>query len=96
MLFHLKHVHTPEKCPAHNPEALKALAAHIMSADEKGVHLHSLHVASWEHTWYGVIEAETAEAVERFMDPWLELGRGKITPVTDVRAAIERRLKGEL
>jgi hypothetical protein len=94
MLFHLTHTHTNETCFAHKPEVLKALGAHFTSADEKGVHIRSLHVAPWEHTWYGVFEADSAEAIERFLDPMLELGTAKITPVTDVLATIERRLKG--
>jgi hypothetical protein len=95
MLFHLKHVHTHENCFAHKPDVLKALGAHFKSAQEKGIHVHSLHVAPWEHTWYGIVEAESAEALEKFMDPLLELGKAKITPVTDVLATIEKRLKGE-
>lgn len=94
MLFHVTHVHNHENCFAHKPDVLKTLGAHFKSAEEKGVHIHSLHVAPWEHAWYGVLEAESAEALERFVDPLLELGTAKITPVTDVLATIEQRLKG--
>jgi hypothetical protein len=92
MLFHFTHVHTPESCPAHKPEALKALAAWMQSAEEKGIHIHSLHVAPWEHTYYGILEANDAASLVQFIDPMLELGIGKITPVTDILAEIKRRL----
>jgi Domain of unknown function (DUF3303) len=95
MLFHVMHVHTHENCFAHKPEVLKMLGDNFKSAKEKGVNVHSMHVAPWEHTWYGVLEAESTEAIERFVDPWLELGTAKITPVTDVLGTIEKRLKGE-
>ena len=94
MLFHMTHTHAAQNCPAHNPETLKMLATLVQSAEGKGVRVHSLHVAPWEHTFYGVLEADSAESLEQFMDPMLELGTAQITPVTDVLATIEQRLKG--
>jgi hypothetical protein len=92
MLFHFAHVHTPEDCPAHKPEALKMIAAWVQSAEAKGVKIHSLHVAPWEHTYYGVLDADSAESLVQFVDPLLELGTAAITPVTDIVAELKRRL----
>ena len=94
MLFVMTNTHTPENCAAHSPERLKTFAAVMKSAEENGVHIHSLYVAPWEHTFYRVLEAESADSLGRWIDPLLELTTSKITPVTDGLAAIEERLKG--
>lgn len=93
MLFHITNTHTPENCAAHSPERLKKFAAAIQSAKENGVRIHGLHVAPWEHTLYGVVEAESAESLERWIDPLLDLTTSKITPVSDALATVEERLK---
>ena len=92
MLFHLTHVHNAETCFAHKPDTLKMLADALKSAPENGIRVHSLYVAPWEHTFYGVLEADSSESLSKFIDPLLELGNGTITPVTDVVAEIGRRL----
>jgi uncharacterized protein with GYD domain len=93
VLVHMTHVHKADVCPAHKPETMQMLGNILKSAEEKGVHVHSLYVAPWEHTFYGVLEADSAESLERFLDPLLELGTARITPVEEASlAAFEQRL----
>ena len=94
MLFHMSHSHTPENCPAHDAARLKTLAEVMKSARERGVNVRSLHLAPWEHTFYGILEAESAEDIERWLDPILGLGMAKLTPVTDAMSSIGQRLEG--
>lgn len=96
MLFHMTNTHTPENCSAHKPERLKIFAAVIESAEENGVHIHSLCVAAPEHTFYGVFETDSAESLERWLDPVPEFGTARITPATDVLTAIGNRLESGL
>jgi hypothetical protein len=93
MLFHFTNTHTPENCAAHDPERLKKFVAVMKSAEEHGVHIHSMYAAPWEHTVYGVVEAESAGSLGRWADPLLGLTTSKFTPVTDALAAIEERLE---
>jgi hypothetical protein len=83
MLFHITQVHTAESCFAHKPETLKSLATSLKSADEQGVHVHSFYVTPWEHTFYLVVETESADSLDRWLDPMLELTTARITPVLD-------------
>jgi hypothetical protein len=94
MLFHLTHMHTPESCPAHNPEGMKKMALLMTSAEEKGIRIHGMYTCTWEHTIYGVIEAESADALEAWCDPALEIGRATITPVTDAVVTLKRLMGG--
>jgi hypothetical protein len=95
MLLHFTHVHTPESCPAHNPEGMKKMALLMKAAEEKGVHVHGMYVSAWEHTIYGVVEAESADTLEAWLDPALEIGRATITPVTDALATLKRMAPGQ-
>jgi len=70
------------------------LAEVMKSARERGINLRSLHLAPWEHTFYGILEAESAEDIERWLDPILGLGMAKLTPVTDAMSSIGQRLEG--
>jgi hypothetical protein len=94
MLFHLTHVHTPESCPSHNPEGMKKMAQLMKSAEERGVRIHGMWTCTWQHTIYGVIEAESADALEAWTEPALEIGQATITPVTDAVATLKRLTGG--
>jgi hypothetical protein len=93
MLLHMTHTHASKDCPAHNREFMKTFVGVLQSAEGKGVKIHSLYVAPWEHTFYGILEADSAESLEHWLDPLLELGSADITPVEDASlAAFERRV----
>ena len=94
MLLHFTHVHTPESCPAHNPEGMKKMALLMTSAEDKGIRVHGMYVSTWEHTIYGVVEAESAESLDAWLDPALEIGRATVTPVTDAVATLKRLMGG--
>ncbi|MCL5735510.1 MAG: hypothetical protein M1274_07965 [Actinobacteria bacterium] len=90
MLFHMTNSHDPENCSAHDAGRLERLAEIVKSAHGRGIILRSLCVAPWEHTFFAVFEAESADAIEGWLDPTLELGCARITPVMDVMSTLPR------
>jgi hypothetical protein len=94
MLFHVTHVHTPESCPGHNPEGMKKMALLMKAAEETGIRIQGMYASTWEHTIYAVVEAESADSLEAWFDPVLEIGRATVTPVTDAVATLKRLTGG--
>ncbi len=93
MLFHVTHVHTPESCPAHNPEVLRKTFGKVLSgAEEIGTRLVGVYVDPPAHTFYIIVEADSAEKLEALFDPVLEIGRAEIRPVSDGLATLRRRV----
>ncbi len=77
MLFHITQTHTPENCPAdaggsktlYNPkvEAVKLLA---------------VYGAYPQHVIYYIVEADSMEAIHKFLDPGFKRCTATITPVS--------------
>ena len=94
MLFHAKHVHTAQTCPAGDADWLRATFGRMLgSASEFGVALLGVYADAPAHTVYLIIEAQSSEQLERLFEPLLGLGSAEIRPVTDARAAYERFLE---
>ena len=93
MLFQMVNAHTPEDCPALKPDGLKTFAAVVKSAQENGIRIHSMHVAPWEHTIYGLLETDNAESLDLWFEPLSPFGIIKVSPGTDVLGAMARRTK---
>jgi hypothetical protein len=78
MLFLITQEHTPELCPKdaggsrtlYNPEA-------------EGVTLRAMYGAFSDHVIYYVVEANTLEAVHRFLDPGWTRCSATVTPVSE-------------
>jgi len=93
MLFHVTHVHTPESCPAHDPERLRATFGKIFAnAEQIGVKLVGVYVDAPAHTIYFIVEADAAEKLRDLFDPGLNIGRAEIRPIVDGLAAYKRRV----
>jgi hypothetical protein len=86
MLLHIKHVHTWDNCPAHNPEKIALLKKVLASGGEKGVRVISATVDAPAHTFFFMLEADSMEHVTRWFEPLLEWGQGEVDPVTDLMA----------
>lgn len=77
MLFHVTQTHTPESCPK-DEGGSKAL----YDPEAEKVTLLAMYGAFSEHTVYYILEAETIEAVDRFLMPGFKRCTSRITPVS--------------
>ena len=92
MLFHVTHVHSPESCPAHDPELVRdTLGKLLTGAEQSGVKL----VGAWAdgpgHTLYFVVETDSASKLFDLFYPTLRMGSAEIRPVEDTLALFKRR-----
>ncbi len=78
MLFHITQTHTPENCPK-NKGGSKAL----YNPNAEGVKLRTILGAFSEHVIYYIIEADSLEAIHKFLDPGWMLCTCTITPVSE-------------
>lgn len=78
MLFLIAQEHTPELCP-------KDIGGSKTLYDSKadGVTLKAMYGAFSEHVIYFVVEANSLEAVHKFLDPGWTRCTATITPVTE-------------
>lgn len=92
MLFHITHIHTPETCPYHDPEKVRATFGKILGGAEKlGVKLVGAWVDAAAHTFYLVVETDSAQKLEEFLAPGLEIGYAETIVVQDAREIVKRR-----
>jgi hypothetical protein len=78
MLFHITQTHTPEKCP-------KDAGGSKVLYDPKaeGIKLRGMYGAFPEHVIYFLVEAESLDAVHKFLKPGFKRCTSKITPVKE-------------
>jgi len=95
MLFHVKHTHTFQSCPAgHGPEMPAKTFGTIVRAEhatETGVKVLGMYADAPAHTTYFIIDADSAEKVGKFLLPILLIGTAEITPVTDLAEEVRRK-----
>lgn len=77
MLFHVTQTHTPDKCPKE-----VGGASTLYNKEAPGVTLKGFYGAYTQHVIYYVVEADSAEAVEKFLDPGMLRCTATITPVS--------------
>lgn len=78
MLFLIAQEHTPESCPK-DVGGSKIL----YDAGAEGVTLRAMYGAFSEHVIYYVVEADSLEAVHRFLDPGWTRCTATVTPVVE-------------
>lgn len=93
MLFHITHVHTPESCPADDPErARDTIGKIIAGGDAPGIKL----VGAWAdapgHTFFLVVETDSVDKLTDLFYPALTMAHAEITPVEDALALFKRRV----
>jgi len=97
LLFHVKHVHTYETCPArHGPEVVARTFGTVGSpehAKKVGVKVLGMYADAPAHITYFVLDADSAEKVGAFLFPILMVGTAEITPVTDLAEEVRRKLE---
>ena len=92
-LFVVRHRHTPERCPAGNPEAASFLLSHLSpgNAGKHGITLHSEAVIDGGHTLYVIAEAASRAAVESYMQPFAQAGEVEIQQASHCEQVVERK-----
>lgn len=82
MLFMITQVHTPQACPIDEggPDVLINKNAEVAILGRWG--------AWWQHTVYYLVEADSAEAVQRFLEPGEKRCTSTVTPVEERPIAV--------
>ncbi len=92
MLFHITHVHTPETCPGKDPKKVReTIGKMLSSAEQLGVKLVGVWVDAPAHTIYIVVETDSAQKIEEFLAPAIEMGHAETRVVSDGLALLKRR-----
>jgi hypothetical protein len=93
MLFHVTHMHSPESCPAHDPERARETVGKVLGgAEGAGVKLIGTWVDAPGHTFYLVVESDSVQKLTDLFFPALTLGTADIVPVEDALALFKRRV----
>lgn len=78
MLFLIIQTHTPENCP-------KDIGGPRILFDDRapGIKIRGMYVAAPQHTVYYVLEADSVEAVGKFLDPGRRRCTAEVIPVSE-------------
>ena len=96
MIFHVKHVHSWEACPYHDPERAKATFGKALGglAAGNGAKLLGGYVDAAAHTTFLLVEADSAVAIEEALSPIIDLGWAETRPVVDAADILRRVTEG--
>jgi len=91
-LYFVRHQHTPETCPAKDPEMGQRLLKHLTKAGASkfGVALHGDVVLDNQHTLVLILEAEEMAHVDSYMQPFAMAGSVEIVPASECEAVVAR------
>ena len=91
-LFVVRHQHEATSCPARDPVMGAMLLTHIsqQNARKYGIDLHGEGVLDGKHTFYLIMEAETADQIESFMQPFQQAGQVEIWPASACEKVVDR------
>ena len=91
MLFHVKHVHSWEACPYHDPERARATFGKAMAGImESEVELVGAYVDAAAHTTFLVLDASSAVQIEEALAPVIDIGWAETRPVVDFADILSR------
>ena len=91
-LYFIRHQHSPETCPAKDPQMGSMLLTHInpLNARKFGVNLIGDAVLDGQHTFVIIAEADSAEQIDNFMGPFKMAGPVEISPASTCEVVVER------
>jgi hypothetical protein len=90
VLFHITHTHEPQDCLFADPPALADTFGSVDAAMERaGATVIGSWVIAASHTFYWVVDADSAEAVTRGLASIVPLGHADIRPIADLQETIE-------
>lgn len=97
MLFHVKHTHTWESCPYHDPEkARNTFGRALAGIDESDVELVGAYVDAPAHTTFLVLDADSTRQIEEALAPVIDIGWAETRPVEDVSGILQRVTEGDV
>ena len=91
-LYFVRHQHSPETCPAKDPEMGQMLLQHLTkgTARKFGVDLIGDAVLDGLHTLVVIAEAEDPEYLQNYMQPFAQAGSVEIVPASTCEAVVAR------
>ena len=91
MLFHVKHVHSWEACPYHDPDRARATFGKAMAGImESEVELIGAYVDAAAHTTFLMLDATSASQIEEALAPVIDIGWAETRPVVDFGEIMSR------
>jgi hypothetical protein len=91
MLFHVKHVHSWEACPYHDPDRARATFGKAMAGImESEVELIGAYVDAAAHTTFLMLDATSASQIEEALAPVIDIGWAETRPVVDFADVLSR------
>lgn len=78
MLFHVTQTHKSEQCPIDSGGSKT-----LYNANADGAKLRAMYGAFPEHTIFYILEADSAEAVQKFLEPGFKRCESTIIPVSE-------------
>jgi hypothetical protein len=95
MLFHVKHVHSWEACPYHDPDRARATFGKAMAGImESEVELVGAYVDAAAHTTFLILDATSAGQIEEALAPVIDIGWAETRPVVDFAEVLSRVTEG--
>jgi hypothetical protein len=95
MLFHVKHVHSWEACPYHDPDRARATFGKAMAGImESEVELIGAYVDAAAHTTFLILDATSAGQIEEALAPVIDIGWAETRPVVDFAEVMSRVTEG--
>jgi Domain of unknown function (DUF3303) len=79
MLFHVTQTHSPESCPKGEGGSNS-----LYDPTVKGVKLIGRYGANAEHKMFFILEADSADAIHKFLFPGFKRCTSVVTPVSEV------------
>lgn len=91
-LYFVRHQHTPETCPAKDPEMGAMLLSHLspQNARKFGIDIHGDAVLDGQHTLVMIVDSEDRGNIENFMQPFKMAGSVDIIPANTCEVVVER------
>jgi hypothetical protein len=91
MLFHVKHTHSWEACPYHDPDRASETFGKVMSGImESDVELMGAYVDAPAHTLFLVLDAASPAQIEEVLAPVIDIGWAETRPVVSLGEVMSR------
>ena len=91
-LFIVVAKHSPESCPAGDPDMGKMLLSHLdnANASKLGINIQATAGAESQHTLHLILDAGDSQKVDEFMGPFAQMGTVEVTPGITCKAIVAR------
>ena len=92
-LYFVRHEHSPETCPAKDPQMGQMLLQHLSKSNARkfGVDLLADAVLDGQHSLVLIAESEDLQYLMDFMQPFAQTGSVEITAASSCEAVVDRR-----